>query len=101
MKEEWLDILVCPHEESDHCPCRKPRPGLLHEAAFKWHVALGQSYVVSAKWPDAEAARMVGCTSMMIQSPWLGKVHHDFVLPDFPAVCDKILELLKLNQKVA
>lgn len=95
------DILVCPHEESDHCPCRKPRPGLLHEAAFKWHLALGQSYVVSAKWQDAEAARMVGCTSLMIASPWLGKVHHDFVVPDILAACDKLFEVLKLQEKVA
>ena len=20
------DLMVCPHDESDHCPCRKPRP---------------------------------------------------------------------------
>ena len=29
------DLLVCPHDESDHCPCRKPRPGLLIEAAVR------------------------------------------------------------------
>src|SRR6185295_8076000 len=29
------DLLMCPHDETDDCPCRKPRPGLLKEAAFK------------------------------------------------------------------
>src|SRR5215207_9175497 len=87
------DIMVCPHDEADHCPCRKPRPGLLIEAAFKWHLNLDQSYVISDKWQDAEAARTAGCTSLLIHSPWVGKVHRDFVLPDLGAVVDKILQL--------
>src|SRR5438105_4555174 len=34
------DIFICPHDESDHCPCRKPKAGLLTEAAFKWRLDL-------------------------------------------------------------
>ena len=87
------DILVCPHDESDQCPCRKPRPGLLIESAFKWHLNLDQSFVVSDKWQDAEAARTAGCTSLLLNSPWIGQGHHDFVLPDLKAITDKILQL--------
>ena len=87
------DIMLCPHDEADHCPCRKPRPGLLIEAAFKWHLSLEHSYVVSDKWQDAEAARTTGCTSLMVKSPWIGEVHHDFVLADLCAAVDKILRL--------
>jgi D-glycero-D-manno-heptose 1,7-bisphosphate phosphatase len=87
------DILVCPHDETDHCPCRKPRPGLLIEAAFKWHLNLDHSFVISDKWQDAEAARTAGCTSVLLKSPWVGQVHHDFVLSDLTAVADKILRL--------
>ena len=63
------DILVCPHEAEDECPCRKPRAGLFHEARFKWHLAFGQSFVVSHRWQDAEAARAIGGTSLLINSP--------------------------------
>src|SRR5260221_4688398 len=28
------DILVCPHDETDRCPCRKPKPCLLVEAGL-------------------------------------------------------------------
>lgn len=87
------DLLICPHDESDHCPCRKPRPGLLIEAAFKWHLNLDHSFVISDKWQDSEAARTAGCTSLLLQSPWVGKVHHDFVLPDIEAITEKILSL--------
>lgn len=87
------DIMVCPHDEADHCPCRKPRPGLLIEAAFKWHLNLDHSFVISDKWQDAEAARTAGCTSLLLKSPWVGQVHRDFVLSDIDAIAEKILRL--------
>jgi D-glycero-D-manno-heptose 1,7-bisphosphate phosphatase len=87
------EILVCPHDETDRCPCRKPKPGLLTEAAFKWHLNLDHSYVISDKWQDAEAARLCGCTSLLLESPWVGKVHRDFLLPDLAAIVEKILQL--------
>ncbi len=91
------DILVCPHDEIDRCPCRKPKPGLVTEAAFKWHLDLDRSFVISDKRQDAEAARQAGCTSLLVQSPWVGNVHHDFVLPSVAAVVDKILEVRALS----
>ena len=87
------DIMVCPHEEGDDCPCRKPKPGLLTEASFKWRINLEQSFVISDKWQDARAAREVGSFSMIVKSPWAGSGHHDFVVPDLASVVDKILSL--------
>ena len=87
------DILVCPHDETDRCPCRKPKPGLLTEAAFKWKLNLDRCFVISDKWHDAEAARTAGCTSLLMPSPWVGTVHRDFLLPSLEAVVDKILVL--------
>ena len=87
------DILVCPHDENDRCPCRKPKPGLLLEASFKWHLDSDRSYVVSEKWQDAEAAHLAGCTSLLVKSPWNGPGHHDFILADLSAVVARILQL--------
>jgi D-glycero-D-manno-heptose 1,7-bisphosphate phosphatase len=87
------DIFVCPHEQADDCPCRKPQPGMFTEAAFKWQLDLEHSFVISDKWQDARAARAVGCTSMMLQSPWIGSGHHDFVIPTLAAIADKIIRL--------
>jgi D-glycero-D-manno-heptose 1,7-bisphosphate phosphatase len=95
------DILVCPHDETDRCPCRKPNPGLLVEAGFKWHLDLDRSFVISDKWQDAEAARIAGSTSLLINSPWVGKVHRDFVLPDLAAIVEKILTLQRSKKPVA
>lgn len=87
------DILVCPHEEMDGCSCRKPKPGLLVEGCFKWRLDMSRSFVISDKWQDAEAARRAGLTSLLLDSPWLGAGHHDFVLPDLSSLVEKILQL--------
>jgi D-glycero-D-manno-heptose 1,7-bisphosphate phosphatase len=86
------DILVCPHDEFDRCPCRKPKQGLLIEAAFKWHLDLDRSYVISDKWQDAAAAHNAGCTSVLIQSPWTGSGHRDFIAADLHAAVAKVLQ---------
>ncbi len=95
------DLQVCPHDETDRCPCRKPKPGLLVESAFKWHLDLDRSFVISDKWQDAEAARTAGCTSLLLESPFVGKVHRDFLLPDFEAVVNKILRLKSATRVMA
>ena len=87
------DLLVCPHEDGDRCSCRKPKPGLLIEAAHTWGIDLSRSFVVSDKWQDAEVARRAGATSLLVQSPWLGDGHHDFILPDLSTLVDKLLQL--------
>jgi D-glycero-D-manno-heptose 1,7-bisphosphate phosphatase len=87
------DIFMCPHDEWDRCPCRKPKPGLLREAGFKWQLDLDHSFVISDKWQDATAAQNAGCTSLLIESPWNGSGHHDFVLPNLEAAVAKLLQL--------
>jgi D-glycero-D-manno-heptose 1,7-bisphosphate phosphatase len=95
------DLLVCAHDESDRCPCRKPKPGLIVEAGFKWQLDLDHSFVISDKWQDAEAARIAGCTSLLLKSPWNGTVHRDFVLPDLASIVDKIIQLKTAGRFVA
>lgn len=85
------DIFTCPHDPADECPCHKPRTGLFQEAAFKHHIILEHSFVVSDKWQDAKAAQYLGCTSVMIESPWTGKNHYDIMLPSLDKVAARIL----------
>lgn len=87
------DILMCPHDEMDRCPCRKPQAGLLLEAAFQYKLDMDRCFVVSDKWQDAKAAHIAGCTSMLLKSRWNGTGHVDFVLPDLDAIVTRILRL--------
>jgi D-glycero-D-manno-heptose 1,7-bisphosphate phosphatase len=95
------DILICPHDAEDFCPCRKPKPGLLTEAAFKWHVNMERSFVISNKWQDAEAAHNAGCTSLLISSPWIGKGHRDIVLAKLADVPGRISRLMPASRLVS
>jgi D-glycero-D-manno-heptose 1,7-bisphosphate phosphatase len=87
------DILVCPHSVEDRCPCRKPLPGLISEAVFRWRLQLNRTYVISDKWLDAAAAQYAGCVSLLIVSPWSVTGHHDYLLPNLQAVVDKVLHM--------
>ena len=91
------EIMVCPHAEDDNCHCHKPEAGLFTEAAFKWHLDMDFSFVVSDKWYDAAAAHVAGCNSILIESPLNGHGHHDFVVKDLAAATDKILGLYSPN----
>ncbi|MFA6545090.1 MAG: HAD-IIIA family hydrolase, partial [Limisphaerales bacterium] len=84
-------VLLCPHEESDRCDCRKPGAGLFTEASFRWHIDMEHSFVISDKWQDAAAAFVAGCTSVLVKSPWTGSSHHDFLVTDLDEACQKVL----------
>ena len=53
-------VLVCPHTPEDGCACRKPRPGLILEAASRFDLALDQSVVIGDALSDIEAGRAAG-----------------------------------------
>jgi beta-phosphoglucomutase-like phosphatase (HAD superfamily) len=63
---------------------------LFLEAAYKWNLNLEQCIVISNKWQDADAARNVGCTSILIESPWLGTGRRDMVVPKLADVMQKV-----------
>jgi len=62
------EIRVCPHDDADHCDCRKPAPGLLLDAAHDWGIELENSVMVGDRWRDVEAGRRAGCKTVFIDS---------------------------------
>jgi D-glycero-D-manno-heptose 1,7-bisphosphate phosphatase len=74
------EVRVCYHDTSDDCACRKPRPGLLLQAASDWHIDLRGSYMVGDRWKDIEAGRQAGCTTIFVDHAY-AEVNRS--LPDF------------------
>jgi D-glycero-D-manno-heptose 1,7-bisphosphate phosphatase len=60
------DIRVCPHDDSSGCPCRKPAPGLLLEAARDLAIDLPASVMVGDRWRDIECGKRAGCRTIFI-----------------------------------
>jgi D-glycero-D-manno-heptose 1,7-bisphosphate phosphatase len=60
------EIIVCYHQDSDNCECRKPRPGMLYQAAQKYNINLEASFLVGDRWKDIEAGHSVHCTTFFI-----------------------------------
>jgi D-glycero-D-manno-heptose 1,7-bisphosphate phosphatase len=60
-------VKVCFHSDDDACDCRKPKPGLLLEAARELHIDLAQSFLVGDRWRDVGAAHAAGCRALFIE----------------------------------
>ena len=59
-------VFYCPHRPDEGCGCRKPRPGLLEQAATTLQVDLSGSYLVGDALSDVRAALAVGAQPLMV-----------------------------------
>jgi len=76
------DILICPHDDADNCACRKPKPGMLNNAARKWKIDLDGSFVIGDQWKDTQAGKAVGCTTILLDCPYNKNVECDHRVTD-------------------
>jgi D-glycero-D-manno-heptose 1,7-bisphosphate phosphatase len=59
-------IKVCYHTDADGCDCRKPRPGMLLEAAEELYIDLKHSFMVGDRWRDVAAGHAAGCYTFFV-----------------------------------
>jgi D-glycero-D-manno-heptose 1,7-bisphosphate phosphatase len=59
-------VCVCYHDDRDACDCRKPKPGMLLEAAAAYAIDLGASFMVGDRWRDVDAGAAAGCRTIWI-----------------------------------
>ncbi len=59
-------IYYCPHEKKHRCQCRKPRPGMLRQAARDLNLQLRGSWLVSDRYDDIAMARRVGARGALV-----------------------------------
>ncbi len=93
-------ILHCPHRPDEGCGCRKPRPGMLLQAASALWLDLSRSYLVGDARTDLEAGRAAGCPYRYQVLTGRGRSQlpnvlrsdpHCIVVPDLAAAVNDIL----------
>jgi D-glycero-D-manno-heptose 1,7-bisphosphate phosphatase len=95
------DVLTCFHDTADGCTCRKPKPGLLLEAARRWGLDLRRSFLVGDRWSDVAAAQAAGCWAVLVETPYSGRerCRPDRCVADLAAAADWIIRLTRGEEK--
>lgn len=82
------------------CSCRKPKPGLITNAARDLNIDLSRSYLVGDSLTDIKAGRAAGCKTILVGylKSYLSKVIDETgVKPDF--VVHSLLDAAKIIKK--
>jgi len=105
-------IYACPHhpnanlpEYKIECHCRKPRPGLLLQAAKDNDLDLRQSFMIGDRLSDIAAGQSAGCRTILVQTGQhlaapiqtvdpLENTPPDYVEPNLYAAAERMLSLL-------
>lgn len=59
-------IYACFHDGAEACECRKPKPGMLLQAARELEVDLAASWMIGDRSSDVEAGRAAGCRTVLM-----------------------------------
>lgn len=82
-------LYYCPHhphkgyegeipELKIECDCRKPKPGMLLNAAKDFNIDLSRSYMVGDGENDIKAGNTAGCKTILINGQWSDAKPEDF-----------------------
>lgn len=91
-------VYYCLHRKEDNCSCRKPKTGLLKQAAKEFPINFKQSFFVGDTLRDIKTAKAIGSEAILVLS---GKerlsnrknwdIPPDFVFRDLDSAAEYIL----------
>lgn len=90
-------IKACYHVDADGCNCRKPKPGLIVDAAREFGVDLASSYVVGDRWRDTAAGKAAGCLTVFVDYGYEqdGPNQPDMIVKSLPEAVTHILDRIQ------
>lgn len=90
------DVFICPHDDHHDCPCRKPKPGMIMEAASGWRIDLSSSFMVGDTWKDMEAGKAAGCKTILLDAYYNQDVLCDFRVKSLSEASSIIVKISNL-----
>ncbi len=82
----------CPHKPEDNCNCRKPRTGMLEEAAKDLNLDLKNCWMIGDKIRDIVAGKNAGCRTIhVLTGPYKEDSSSDFIAKDMIEAAKYIL----------
>jgi len=100
----------CPHHPNadlekyrKNCECRKPKPGMLLQAAGEFDIDLSQSYMIGDRMSDVIAGAKAACKTILLQTgkhielPIESDAFDSSIKPDF--TCDTLAEAVTIILK--
>lgn len=88
------EFVVCPHDNAANCACRKPKPGMVLEAAASYAVDLTASFLIGDRWRDIDCGAAAGVRTVLIDRGYRERMPEhapDFVAESLSAAADWIL----------
>jgi D-glycero-D-manno-heptose 1,7-bisphosphate phosphatase len=59
-------VEICTHTREDNCDCRKPKPGMLLQAAEALGIRLDRSFMIGDRESDILAGAAAGCRTIFV-----------------------------------
>lgn len=91
-----IDALkVCFHKQSEGCACRKPKPGMLMEAAHELDISMADSFMVGDRNGDILAGKAAGCRTIFIDNDYTSSEkpdNPDWAVRSFSQAAERILK---------
>jgi D-glycero-D-manno-heptose 1,7-bisphosphate phosphatase len=66
-----IEVCYHPGRGASDCDCRKPKPGMLFNAAKALEIDLTQSWMVGDRWRDIDCGHAAGCKTIFIDSGYV------------------------------
>jgi D,D-heptose 1,7-bisphosphate phosphatase len=99
-------IYYCPHAPQDECDCRKPKSGLLEQAAAELGCALGDSFVIGDKQCDIDLGKSVSASTILVRTGYGAQeerrldVRPNHVVDDLMQASHVILSAVEMENRI-
>lgn len=65
---EFLKVFICPHLQSDNCPCRKPKTGMVDDFLKNNSIDSEKSFFIGDRLTDMECAQNMGISGFKMET---------------------------------